>query len=214
MSDWNRLVKHPLVRCQTGLDPISSKGIYQAVSLSDVRTFRPSYDRNKGSFVAAYKKQDDLQIRWRENLETAKRDGLVADAVAADLEQKFELFVDDYVKAIHDFTESGVTGEALTKQLHSYATLLTAICTDAKGDSNRQLLLRPLLEIGSVAIDTDIATVVVAPWHPLRMAAIARKAKLVGDIIQRLLKEKQVEFGDQRLYFKEMIRELAVWLLK
>lgn len=208
VADWKRLVKHPLVRCQTGLDPISSKGIYQAVSLSDVRTFRPSYDRNKGSFVAAYKKKEDLQICWRDNLATAKRDGLVSDAVATDLEQQFDLFVDDYVRAIHDFTESGGTGDALTKQLRSYASLLTAICTDAKGDSNRQLLLRPLLEIGSVAIDTDIATVVVAPWHPLRMAAIARKAQLVGEIIQRLLREKQVEFGDQRLYFKEMIREL------
>jgi len=40
------------------------------------------------------------------------------------------------------------------------------------------------------------------------MAAIARKAQLVSDIIKRLFTEKQVEFGDQRLYFKEMIREL------
>ncbi|WP_228030247.1 FtsK/SpoIIIE domain-containing protein [Gimesia benthica] len=208
VADWKRLVKHPLVRCQTGLDPISSKGIYQAVSLSDVRTFRPSYDRNKGSFVAAYNKKDDLQICWRDNLATVKSNGLVSDAVAADLEQKFDLFVDDYVKAIQGFTELGVTGEALIKQLRSYASLLTSIYTDAKGDSNRQLLLRPLLEIGSVAIDTDVATVVVAPWHPLRMAAIARKAQLVGEIIQRLLTEKQVEFGDQRLYFKELIREL------
>ena len=40
------------------------------------------------------------------------------------------------------------------------------------------------------------------------MAAIARKARLVSDIIKRLLTEKQVEFGDQRLYFKEMVREL------
>ena len=208
VGDWKRLLKHPLVRCQTGLDPISSKGIYQAVSLSDVRTFRPSYDRNKGSFVAAYKKKDDLQICWRSNLAMAKCDGLVSDTVATDLEQKFDLFVDDYVKAIHGFTKSGITSEALRKQLRSYASLLTSICTDAKGDRNRQLLLRPLLEIGSVAIDTDVATVVVAPWHPLRMAAIARKAQLVGEIIQRLLTEKQVEFGDQRLYFKELIREL------
>ena len=208
VADWKRLVKHPLVRCQTGLDPISSKGIYQAVSLSDVRTFRPSYDRNKGSFVAAYKRKDDLQICWRDNLATALRDGLLTDAVASDLKQKFDSFVADYAQAIQNFTESGVTSESLTKQLQSYAGLLTAICTHAKGDSNRQLLLRPLLEIGSVSIDTDIATVVVAPWHPLRMAAIARKAQLVGEIIRRLLTEKQVEFGDQRLYFKEMIREL------
>lgn len=208
VADWKRLMKHPLVRCKTGLDPISSKGIYQAVSLSDVRTFRPSYDRNKGSFVAAYKKKDDLQICWRENLATAMQEKLLSDAVAEDLEQKFDRFVEDYIAAIQGFTQTGVTGEALTKQLRSYAVLLTTICANAKGDSNRQLLLRPLLEIGSVAIDTDIATVVVTPWHPLRLAAIARKAKLVSEIVRRLLTDTQVEFGDQRLYFKELMREL------
>lgn len=208
VADWRRLKKNPLVRCQTGLDPISSKGIYQAVSLSDVRTFRPSYDRNKGSFVAAYKKENDLQGIWKDNLEVARSDGLISESVASDLIQKFDHFVEDYTKAIEGFTVTGISSESLTDQVRSYAELLTTVCTDAKGDSNRQLLLRPILEIGSVAIDTDVATVVVAPWHPLRMAAIARKAQLVSEIIRRLLTEKQVEFGDQRLYFKEMIREL------
>jgi S-DNA-T family DNA segregation ATPase FtsK/SpoIIIE len=40
------------------------------------------------------------------------------------------------------------------------------------------------------------------------MAAMARKARLVSDIVRRLLNEQQVEFGDQRLYFKELVREL------
>lgn len=208
VADWRRLVDHPLVQCRTGLDPISSKGIYQAVSLSDVQTFQPSYDRTKGSFVAVYKKENDIQLQWQANLETALKDGFVSNSVAADLKTKFEEFVTDYSDAIKHFTDTGVTSESLAKQLKSYSELLSTICTDAKGDRNRQLLLRPLLEIGAVGIDTDVATVIVAPWHPLRMAAIARKAQLVSDIIKRLLTEKQVEFGDQRLYFKELIREL------
>lgn len=40
------------------------------------------------------------------------------------------------------------------------------------------------------------------------MAAMARKARLVSDIILCLLTEQQVEFGDQPLYFKELICEL------
>ncbi|QDT51711.1 FtsK-like domain-containing protein [Symmachiella dynata] len=208
VADWRRLVKHPLVRCRTSLDPISSKGIYQAVSLSDVQTFQPSYDRTKGSFVAAYKKDHDIKIEWRQNLETAMADGFVSESVASRLQAKFDQFVCDYSDAIEHFTDAGVTSESLTKQLESYSNLLSTICADAKGDRNRQLLLRPLLEIGAVAIDSDVATVIVAPWHPLRMAAIVGKAQLVSGIIKRLLTEKQVEFGDQRLYFKEMIREL------
>ena len=208
VEDWKRLKKNPLVRCQTDLDPISSKGIYQAIDLSNVRTFVPSYDRNRGSFVAAYKKEHDLEKIWRANLSQATSDGLVADTVSSKISSQFDQFLDEYRKAIDDFTETGVSGESLTEQLGLYAQLLKTICCEAKGDSNRQLLLRPLLEIGAVAINADVPTVVVAPWHPLRMAAIARKAKLVSDVIRRLLTDNQVEFGDQRLYFKEMIREL------
>ncbi len=208
VADWSRLQKNPLIRCKTGLDPINAKGIYQAVSLSDIRTFRPSFGGNKGSFVPAYKKEYDLQLIWRNNLDEAKQDGLVSGEVAFELAEKFGAFVLDYTKAIDTFTTSGASSESMFNQLKQYAELLTMICTKAKGDSNRKLLLRPLLEIGAVAIDADVATVVIAPWHPLRMAAIARKSRMVGEIIQRLLTEKQVEFGDQRLYFKELIREL------
>lgn len=208
VEDWERLQKNPLVRCQTDLDPISSKGIYQAVDLSNVRTFIAAYDRTKGSFVASYRKENDLEIVWRANLEKAASDGLVSDSVRQRLLDQFDVFLNDYKTAIERFTEAGVSEESLTTQLVKYAQLLTTICTEAKGDSNRQQLLRPLLEIGAVAINADITTVVIAPWHPLRMAAIARKAKLVGDIIRRLLSEKHVEFGDQRLYFKELAREL------
>ncbi len=208
VADWKRLKKNPLVRCQTDLDPISAKGIYQAVDLSNVRTFVPSYDRNRGSFVAAYKKKNDLEKSWRGNLTQAASEGLVSEEVRSKLNEQFDQFLAEYKSAIDGFTETGVSGESLTNQLSFFAQLLVTICTDAKGDSNRQLLLRPLLEIGAVRINADIPTVVIAPWHPLRMAAIARKAKLVSDIIRRLLVEQQVEFGDQRLYFKEMIREL------
>lgn len=208
VEDWNRLKKNPLVRCQTDLDPISSKGIYQAVDLANVRTFVPSYDRNRGSFVAAYKKEHDLERIWRANLAQAGNEGLISETVRLKLHEQFDQFLNEYKKAIDGFTEIGVSEESLTNQLQFFAQLLTSVCTDAMGDRNRQLLLRPLLQIGAVAINADVATVVIAPWHPLRMAAIAQKAKLVSDIIRRLLVEAQVEFGDQRLYFKEMIREL------
>jgi S-DNA-T family DNA segregation ATPase FtsK/SpoIIIE len=208
VADWKRLQKNPLVRCQTDLDPISAKGIYQAVDLSNVKTFVPSYDRNRGSFVAAYKKEIDLERIWRSNLAVAFADGLIDESVKAQLDHQFATFRGAYSTAIDDFFDSGVGSESLLTQLRAFSHLLTAICTHAKGDSNRQLLLRPLLEIGAVSIKADIPTVVVAPWHPLRMAAMARKARLVSDIVRRLLNDQQVEFGDQRLYFKELVREL------
>src|SRR4029079_11853050 len=126
--------------------------------------------------------------------------GLISAATQHALSSKFDAFVAEYSVAIKGLGTSGLAEGALLRQVTLYADLLMSICRIAPGDSNRKLLLRPLLEIGAVSIEADVTTVVVAPWHPLRMAAIARKAKLVGDLIQRLLSEGQVEFGDQRLY--------------
>ena len=209
VGDWKRLQEKALVQCQTDLEPISSKGLYQTINLSNVKTFVPSYDRNRGSFVSVYRKERDLEIIWRQNLESALSQGLISESTKKLLDEQFTAFAGEYARAINSLGTMGLSEGALIKQASLYATLLTTVCTDARGDSNRKLLLRPLLQIGAVSIgDADITTVVVAPWHPLRMAAIAQKAKLVGDLIKRLLSAEQVEFGDQRLYFKELVREL------
>ncbi|PUB84850.1 MAG: DNA translocase FtsK [gamma proteobacterium symbiont of Ctena orbiculata] len=209
VGDWRRLREKALVQCQTELEPISSKGLFQAIDLSNVKTFVPSYDRNRGSFVSVYRKEKDLEVTWRQNIESALNHGLISKSIKQVLDEQFAAFAEEYVNAINGLSTVGLSEGALSKQASLYATLLSTICTCARGDSNRKLLLRPLLQIGSVSIgDADVTTVVVAPWHPLRMAAIAQKAKLVADLIKRLLSAEQVEFGDQRLYFKELVREL------
>ena len=107
VADWKRLQKNALVRCQTDLDPISSKGIYQAVDLANVKTFVPSYDRNRGSFVAAYKKEIDIEGIWRSNLAKAYDEGLINESVKALLDQQFKVFRDEYRAAIDAFFETG-----------------------------------------------------------------------------------------------------------
>ena len=209
VGDVRRLQKKALVRCTTELDPINSKGSYPAIDLSDVRTFVPSYGRDRGSFVAAYKKEQDIDVLWRENLAEALGLGLISEATKQALYAQFSDFAQEYGNAIASFGEAGLAEEALLRQVSLYADLLTTVCRDAPGDRNRKLLLRPLLEIGTVAVDADVTTAVVAPWHPLRMAAIALKARFVGNLVKLLLSEEEVEFGDQRLYFRETVRELV-----
>jgi DNA segregation ATPase FtsK/SpoIIIE, S-DNA-T family len=50
---------------------------------------------------------------------------------------------------------------------------------------------------------------VVTPWHPLRLAAVHRKAHLVANLVRRLLTAEEVFFGDTRLFFKDLAQELA-----
>lgn len=50
---------------------------------------------------------------------------------------------------------------------------------------------------------------VVAPWHPLRIAAMAIKAQLVGNFVKYLLTSESVFFGDpSSLFFDDMQEEL------
>ena len=95
------------------------------------------------------------------------------------------------------------------EQLQAFATLLEVVTAQAKGDRNRDLLLRPLLQVGVVPIDGGAAAAVIAPWHPLRLGAMWRKARLAADLVDQLLNAREVIFGDTRLFFKDLEQDLA-----
>jgi S-DNA-T family DNA segregation ATPase FtsK/SpoIIIE len=204
VDDWTRLSEHPLVYSSAMRESMSSKGRFQTVDLFNVKTFVPAYDKDRGSFVSIYKKANDIAVRWRANLSEAIRIGSVSTAIAGDLRAAFEAFVAEYEQAVSGFLEQGLGHSSLLAQAGRYASLLEQICVSAKGDRNRELLLRPLLRIGTVAIEGGQFAAIVAPWHPLRIAAMARKARIVTGLVKYLLTAKQVYFGDTRLYFRDL----------
>lgn len=208
VGDWRRLQKHPLRLCRANREITSSKGTYQTVDLSNVKTFLPAYDRDRGSFVAAYKPVHNIASQWRTNIDTAKRDQFIDEQTSQDLLDAFEIFQSSYAAAIQGFTTEGITHPSLLDQAQKYSILLLAICRNAKGDRNRELLLRPILQIGTVAVGGGHTMAVVAPWHPLRMAAMAVKAELVGNFVKFLMTAERIFFGDPRLFFDDMEEEL------
>lgn len=54
-DDWERLSRHPFVACRASREFTTAKTRAKTVDLSDVKTFVPAYDRDRGSFVPAYK---------------------------------------------------------------------------------------------------------------------------------------------------------------
>lgn len=65
-----------------------------------------------------------------------------------------------------------------------------------------------MLQIGAIAIEGGAVASIVAPWHPLRLTAIAYKARRVTSLVKHLLSNEEVLFGDSRLFFKELKAEL------
>jgi len=209
VDDWSRLAEHPLVHCRAHQEPVSTKGTLQSVDLSNVRTFVPAYDRDRGSFVSVYKKQNDIAIQFRDNLREAVSQHLVPNEVGALIEQRFCEFETQYATAIEGLSEAGLHGQSLRTQVATYTALLDAIVRHAKGDRNRELLLRPLLSIGVAQIEGGTAATVVTPWHPLRIAAMQVKATMIAGLVRHLLTAPEVFFGDTRLYFKDLAHELS-----
>ena len=208
-DDLSRLEEHPLVFCRASRESFGAKARSQTVDLSNVRTFVPTFGRDRGSFVALYKRTHDLALTWRANLKEACAHGFLTSAAAAELEAKFAAFEMAYRAAISAFPTGGPGHDALLTQLGAYTDLLETVTRRAKGDRNRELLLRPLFQIGCVFIDGGSPAAVVTPWHPLRLAAIHRKAHMVANLVRRLLTAEEVFFGDTRLFFKDLAEELS-----
>jgi S-DNA-T family DNA segregation ATPase FtsK/SpoIIIE len=156
-----------------------------------------------------YKRTHDLALTWRANLKEACANRFLTSVVVAELEAKFAAFELAYGVAISAFPKGGPGHEALLTQLGAYTDLLGTVTRRAKGDRNRELLLRPLFQIGCVYVDGGSPAAVVTPWHPLRLAAIHQKAHMVANLVRRLLTAEEVFFGDTRLFFKDLAQELS-----
>lgn len=208
-GDWARLSEHPLVSTRVNREVVSGKGRFQSLDLRNVRTLYPAYGQDRGSFIPTYKKEHDISLLWPANLSKVQAQGMVSNETAARLLLLFQAFQTSYTAAMSDFIEHGLACDVLVKQAEDYGALLHAICKDAKGDRNRELLLQPLLQIGSIAVDGGRVTTIVAPWHPLRLAAIANKAHQVASLIRSLLTDDDIFFGDPPLFFKELEHELS-----
>lgn len=208
-SDWRRLSEHPLLYCRVSREPISAKGRYQSLDLRDVKTLYPAYGQDRGSFVGTYERDADIALIWKRNLTRALEEQLIPQHTYAELLRQFEAFSESYGAAIRSFLEDGLACKSLVKQSEDYGALLHMLCVHAKGDRNREYLVRPLLEIGVVAVEGLRATAIVTPWHPLRLSAVANKANQIASLLRHLLTADEIFFGDPILFFRELETELA-----
>ena len=199
-DDWQRLTQHPFIACRAAREFAGAKAKARTVDLSDVKTFVPAYDRDRGSFIPVYKPDRDIARQWRKNLTDSLSVGLLTQDTVDQLRSRFDAFEDAFSRAIEEFAEKGVGNATNLEQLVAYTALLEAIVSLAKGDQNRDLLLKPILQIGTAPVDGGAPAAIVTPWHPLRLAAIWRKAELVSELINRLLSAR--ELPETRAFFQ------------
>ena len=204
----NRLAEHPFMLGQVNRETVGRKGISQPLDLRDVRSLSAAFGQDRGSLIPVYRKDQDLVVIWKRNLAEARALGSVSAATAERLDTLFDEFANFYRTALQTFLKVSVAALEIRSQYLAYGQLLEAVTFEAKGDRNRELLLKPLLALGVMPVYGGTPAAIVAPWNPLRLQAIACKAERMASLIRHLLTAKNVLFGDATLYFKEVRDEL------
>lgn len=208
-ADLERLARRPLVRAEVARQPMSRKGGLQAVSLTDVSTLQPAFRTDSGSLVPRLDGGEDLAKSYPKALKAALSEGRLTAETHPRLEASWKSFAESYSAAVGAWRTDGLASPHVLAQAERYGELLAALPRCAPGDRNRQDLWEPVLGIGTIPVTGGAPAAIVAPWHPLRMAATAAKARSVAGLIAHALNAEDVIFGDRRLFFADLREELA-----
>jgi len=209
-EDLLRLHEDPLLSLKVERNRVSRKGEAQRVSLSNYMSFDPVYGQDAGTMVP----REDSRVRWRsawsDALAKTVERAAISTSVAEHARECFVRFEEDYRSALVA-TAAGAAGDpSLLKQAEAYGDLLHALAPVmiAEMDVPRRDLVEPVLSLGVVQISDRIPAAVVAPWHPLRLAATAVKTHRVTTFINHVIEASSVDFGDLGLFFRDFKEQL------
>lgn len=188
---------------------VSKKGGVQSVSLLDTSTLEATYSRDAGSLVPQVGKLRSLRAEIKRRIDDLASAGRLTADQRSELRAAWEVFHDDYAKAMDDFIRIGLHGEAVLRQADSFAALLRVLAVHARGDVCRSKLVTEVLTVGTVRISGEQPALIIPPWHPERMKALAVKTRRVAGLVTHILVGKNVLFGDRNIFFREFSEELA-----
>lgn len=210
LDDMRRLQEKGTVACtEVPRRMVSKKGGVQGVSLFDTGTLEATFSRDAGSLVPAAAKLKSLRNVIKTAINGLASEGRLTSEQRDELKSAWDVFEADYNQAVKDFIETGLHGEAVLRQADSFATFLRALLTHARGDVCRSKLVSEALSVGTVRILGEQPCVIIPPWHPERMKALAVKIRRVAGLVSHMLCGSSVSFGDRNIFFREFSEELA-----
>ncbi|MCX8501929.1 MAG: FtsK/SpoIIIE domain-containing protein [Alphaproteobacteria bacterium] len=210
VSDMRRLLERGAVGCtEVPRRLVSKKGGVQSVSLLDTGTLEATFSGDAGSLVPPANKLRNLRADIKYRIKELAADGRLTKEQRDELRVAWDVFEADYILAMKDFVETGLQGEAVMRQAESFAALLNALMVHARGDVCRAKLVAEVLSIGTARVSGEHPSLIVPPWHPERMKAMAVKTRRVAGLVTHLLTSDSVLFGHRDIFFREFYEELA-----
>jgi S-DNA-T family DNA segregation ATPase FtsK/SpoIIIE len=210
VADMRRLLEKGAVGCtEVHRRLVSKKGGVQNVSLLDTNSLEATYSTDAGSLVPATNKFGSLRQEIKKRIKQLEDDGRLNKAQRDEVRAAWDLFEADYIKAMDDFIGFGLHGEAVTRQAESFGALLKTLLTQARGDICRSKLVSEVLSVGTARVAGDNPSLIIPPWHPERMKALAVKSRRVAAFATHLLSSNSILYGDREIFMRELGDEIA-----
>ncbi|MGY3040795.1 S-DNA-T family DNA segregation ATPase FtsK/SpoIIIE [Rhodanobacter sp. TND4EL1] len=210
VADMRRLLDKGAVGCtEVPRRLVSKKGGVQNVSLLDTGTLEATYSTDAGSLVPAANKLRSLRADIKARIKDLADEGRLTQAQRDEVRGSWDAFEADYIKAMDDFVSTGLHGEAVMRQAESFGTLLNTLMVHARGDVCRSRLVSEILSVGTVRVAGDNPSLIIPPWHPERMKALAVKSRRVAGFATHLLSSGSILYGDRDIFMRELTDEIA-----
>lgn len=210
VADMRRLLEKGAVGCtEVPRRLVSKKGGVQNVSLLDTGTLEATYSTDAGSLVPAANKLRSLRAEIKSQIKALFEEGRLTQPQRDEVRSAWDAFESDYIKAMEDFVFTGLHGEAVMRQAESFGALLNTLMAHARGDVCRSRLVSEVLSVGTVRVVGDNPSLIIPPWHPERMKALAVKSRRVAGFATHLLSSGSILYGDREIFMRELTDELA-----
>lgn len=210
VADMRRLMEKGAVGCtEVPRRLVSKKGGVQNISLLDTSTLEATYSADAGSLVPAANKLRSLRADIKARIKDLTDEGRLTQAQRDEIRSSWDTFEADYIKAMDDFVSIGLHGEAVMRQAESFAALLNTLMAHARGDVCRSRLVYEVLSVGTVRVAGDNPALIIPPWHPERMKALAVKSRRVAGFANHLLSSGSILYGDRDIFMRELTDEIA-----
>lgn len=209
-DDMRRLLEKGAAGCtEVSRRLVSKKGGVQNVSLLDTGTLEATYSTDAGSLVPAANKLPSLCHAIKTRIKDLADEGRLTVPQRDEIRAAWGKFEEDYVKAMKDFVSTGLHGQAVMGQAESFSALLTTLMAQARGDVCRSRLVSEILSVGTVRVIGDNPALIIPPWHPERMKALAVKSRRVAGFATYLLSSSCILYGDREIFMRELSDEVA-----
>ena len=209
-ADMRRLLEKGAVGCtEVSRKLVSKKGGVQNVSLQDTGTLEATYATDSGSLVPAANRLPSLRHLIKNRIKELSEEGRLTAQQQSEIKASWDNFEKDYINAMEDFVSTGLHGDAVLRQAESYAALLSSLLANARGDICRSRLVSEVLSVGTVRVAGDNPVMILPPWHPERMKALAVKTRRIAGFTTHLLSSDSILYGDREVFMRELCDELA-----